>query len=125
MARKHPNSGEIFEGRTVQDKIDLAANTRIALPLVFDLDERSAVWCDLGLKESASYNNVANNLSGVSLMLRSMLALKTPDLHTLFLLHAEARGELVKRREEADLVFAVEGGDVTPFDSEKIGGDYL
>lgn len=37
MARRKPNSGEVFEPKTVFDKIDIASNTRFCLPAVFDI----------------------------------------------------------------------------------------
>ena len=125
MARKEPNSGEVFEARTVKDKIDIASDTRIAIPLIFDLEKKEAVWCDLALQKTLSYNNVLNNLSGVSLMVRSMVALQTPTLHQLFTLHAEARGSLTEQREKADTIFAVEGGDTSSFNLEKISAEFL
>ncbi len=73
------------------------------------------------------FNNVENNLSGVSLMVRSMLALQTPNLHTLFSLHTEARGQIAEKTEEHEFVFAVDadGADITPFDSERIAAEFL
>src|SRR5262249_52839214 len=38
MNREAAGSGEIFEARTVVDRLDLTAETIFALPLVFDLD---------------------------------------------------------------------------------------
>lgn len=125
MARQHPNSGEIFEAKTVVDKVDLASDTSISIPVIFDLETHEAIWCDLALKSTPSFNNVENNLSGLSLMVRSMIALKTPNLFDLFSLHAKARGEIVDDWQEADTVFSREDGDVTPFDLEKIAADYL
>lgn len=125
MARKSPNSGEIFEARTVVDKVDLTADTRIALPAIFDLETMNVIWSDLALKNSPSFNNVENNLSGLSLMVRSMMALKTPSLHDLFSLHCEARGVRVDDRDEADQIFSIDEGVVTPFDQEKIAAEYF
>lgn len=69
-------------------------------------------------------NNVRNNLSGVSLMLRVVTQLRKTDLHTLFALHVRARGEPVGSPDRADAVFAVDRG-LTPFDLDRITADYL
>ncbi len=124
MSRKQSGSGEIFEPKTVIDKVDLAANTRICLPAIFDLIERKIIWCDIALKNGPSYNNVQTNLSGVSLMLRAMNGSRKTDLYTLFDLHVRARGERVAEKEAADKIFAINEG-VTPFDLDLIAADYL
>jgi hypothetical protein len=125
MAREKPNSGEIFEPRTVVDKVDLASDTKICLAAVFDLSGREVIWADIALTGNPRFaNNVHNNLSGVSLMLRALTQFRKTDLHTLFALHVRARGEQVSEREAADSIFAVDRG-VTPFDLDRITADYL
>jgi hypothetical protein len=124
MARKQANSGEIFEPKTVQDKIDIAANTRICLPAILDLEERRIIWADIALRKHPSWNNVKNNLSGVSVMARSLTGLVKTDLHTLFSLHIKARGELVPERKTADMVFSVDQG-ITPFELSRIASEFL
>lgn len=124
MARHDVNSGEIFEARTVQDKVDVASKTQVCLPAVFDLVERKVIWADIALQASPYWNNVANNLSGVSLMLRAILTMQKPTLHDLFSLHIQARGSLVSSPAEADTVFSVSSG-TTPFDIGPIVTTYL
>ncbi len=124
MARQNAGSGEIFEPRTVQDKVDVASNTRVCLPAVFDLVERKVIWTDIALRSRPYLNNVENNLSGVGLMLRAMLGLRKPTLHELFSLHIAARGHAVSHPEEAGTVFAVDRG-LTPFDLDRIAAEFL
>ena len=124
MARSEANSGEIFEPRTVQDKVDIASDTKVCLPAVFDLVEKRVIWADIALRGSPFWNNVENNLSGVSLMLRAILGLRKPTLHTLFGLHIEARGSMAANRADADAVFSVNDG-LTPFDLDRIAAEYL
>lgn len=124
MARKKANSGEIFEPRTVENKIDVAANTQICIPAIFDLVEGRVIWADLALRSNPRWNNVAGNSGGVSLMLRAMLGLRKPSLHALFGLHIKARGSMVFSAAEADTIFSVDTG-VTPFDTDTITSQYL
>lgn len=124
MARIHANSGEIFEPKTVEDKIDVAANTRICLPAILDLAEHQVIWADIALRKHASWNNVKNNLSGVSVMARAMTSLVKTDLHALFSLHIKARGEAVREKTGADCVFAVNDG-ITPFDLSRIASEFM
>lgn len=125
MAREKPSSGEVFEPKTVVDTVDLASDTKICLPAIFDLSGREVIWADIALAGNPRFaNNVHNNLSGVSLMLRVLTQLRKTDLHTLFALHVRARGERVSERESADSIFAIDGG-VTPFDLDRITAQFL
>lgn len=124
MARTHADSGEIFEPRTVQDKVDIAANTRICLPAVLDLVERQVIWADIALRNYPGWNNVQNNLSGMSVLARAMASLVRTNLHTLFSLHIQARGESVPERRDAECIFAVDEG-ITPFDLGRIASEFM
>jgi hypothetical protein len=125
MAREKPNSGEIFEPKTVVDKVDIASNTKMCLPAIFDLANREVIWSDIALSTHPRFaNNVHNHLSGVSLMLRALTQLRKTDLYTLFALHVRARGSEVPTANAAKTVFAVDRG-VTPFDLDRIAADFL
>jgi hypothetical protein len=124
MARTDTASGEVFEPRTVFDRIDIASDTEICLPFVMDLQERRVIWADLGLTSAPRWNNVGNNLSGISLMLRALVHTPRPDLETLFDLHLRARGERVASPQQAQAVFAPDQG-ITPFDTDLIRSQFL
>lgn len=127
MSREDLHTGEPFEPRTVVDRVDLAADTRICLPLALDLKHREVLWTDIALRDQPRFvNSVAGNLSGVSLMLRALYEMVKPDLHTLFSLHAQARGTVVESSVEADTTFGVgRVCTVTPLDGDLIRSDYL
>ncbi|WP_445181056.1 TerD family protein [Pseudomonas sp. McL0111] len=124
MARADAASGEVFEPRSVFDRIDIASDTSICLPFVMDLQERRVIWADLGLTSAPRWNNVQNNLSGISLMLRALVHTPRPDLETLFDLHVRARGERVASPQQADTVFSPDQG-ITPFDTDVIRSQFL
>ncbi|WP_217560642.1 TerD family protein [Paenibacillus sp. GbtcB18] len=125
MMRKKPGSGEIFEPSTVANKIDVTADTRIAIPVILDLVERTVIWTDLSLTKQPHYcNNVEGNQKGIVLIGKAMTTLRKPDLYDLFLLHAKARGAAVDTADEADTIFSVDSG-VTPYDIEQIMAEYV
>ncbi|WNC15634.1 TerD family protein [Brevibacillus brevis] len=125
MMRKRPGSGEIFEPKTVANKVDLTADTQIAIPVILDLWERTVIWTDVALTRYPHYyNNVEGNQKGMVLMGKAMTSLRKPDLYDLFSLHARARGTAADTPEQADAIFSVEKG-VTPFDIEQIMAEYL
>ena len=124
MARTKPNSGEIFEPKTVADRVDIASDKRICLPAVFDLKKNEVIWLDIALKNQPTFNNLENNLSGVSLMARALTDLPKTNLHELFSLHIRARGHFVDEIAQAQTIFAVAQG-ITPFDLAEIGANWL
>lgn len=131
MARQKPNSGEVFEARTVKDKLDLMADTRIAVPVIFDLETMESIWCDLALKNypfspiKQTVNNPIVNLVGFSSTLKAMTHLRRGTLYDLFQLHAEARGSQVSAREQADKIFDLDTADPSPFDLPGIAAGYM
>lgn len=126
MSRTNLNSGEPFEARTVEDRVDLDSDSRFSLPLVLDLQRREVLWTDIALRENPRFGTtVHGNLAGVSLMLRAMREMVKPDLHALFSLHARARGGLVDPPAEAATRFGIDrGATVTPLDGERIRAEF-
>lgn len=127
MGRQHPNSNEIYDPKTVEQKIDLLSNSRNCIPVVFDLKDRSAIWCDLATRSNAFHggNNVESNKANIKDTLEAIITARGKlSLYELFWLHAEARGNLVKEKGEADIAFSLTG-DVTPFDINRIATDFM
>ncbi len=125
MLRSKPNSGEIYEPKTVKNKFDLAADTRICLPVIIDLLDRKVHWIDLALTKQPTWaNNIEANLTGMTLMGKSLTTMIRPNLFDLFSLHATARGELVQDPAQADTIFSLEEG-IRPTDISRIRAEYL
>lgn len=123
MERKDLGSGEIYDPRTVTNKVDLTSTSKSATPFIFDLKTGEAIWVDLGMKVQAAGANAFNAKDVTKTVAQAMVELTPPSLYDLFSLHAQARGGLVSR-DQAKTVFAMDG-DVTPFDTETILADYL
>ena len=124
MMRRRPNSGEIYEPKTVENKIDVTSDTKICIPMIIDLKKRKAIWADLALTKNPLRNNVRNNMSSLTLMSKAMTSLIKPNLYELFQLHVEARGEKTEDKKQADIIFSEKKG-ITPFDTELIVADFL
>lgn len=126
--REKPNSGEIFEPKTVEQRIDLCCDSTKSVPVVFDCKERKFIWLDLSLSVSnVNYgepNNIENNVKNIDDIIRLLLSLKKANLYDLINLHIQARGELTLKKSDADIIFDVNEG-VTPFDIDEIVGKYL
>ncbi len=123
MTRSAPQSGEVFEARTVRDRIDVASDTTVCIPLIVDLADRQVVWADIALKSRSPINNVRRNGDSLTKMGKAVCGLVKPTLYDLFAMHAEARGVVV-RRAEAQTVFSLSEG-ITPFDQDTILSEFI
>ncbi len=130
MTRSKPQSNEIFDPKTVEQKIDLRGNSKNCIPVLFDLEERKAIWADMTTRESYGYsnyggNNVESNRATIEQTTEAVVDINNKvNLYELFLFHADARGSRVENREDADTVFAWDG-DVTPYDITLINSEYI
>lgn len=126
MIRENPNSGEIFEPKTVENKVDLTADTKICIPVIIDLLERKVIWTDLALNKNPYWvNNVEGNQRGMVLIGKGITSLNKPDLYELFSLHVRARGKLLKCvNGGVKTIFSLSKG-ITPFDIEVINSEFL
>lgn len=125
MGRQFPNSGEIYDPLTVENKFDLTANTRVAIPLIIDLYDNKVIWTDLSLKGNPSTNNnVHNNLSSTTIINKSMTTLAKPSLYDLLTLHIKARGEITLDIRKANTIFATDKG-IKPTDIDILVSEFL
>lgn len=137
MGRESAGSGEIYEPKTVEQKMDLTANSTIAIPVIFDCVNREIIWCDMNqtldsVRCNHFGNNLESNLSGVAATCYGVVNIRKPNLYDLISLHIKARGIPVDTKEEADVIFDVNDGNsdnnfrlITPFDLDIIQGELL
>ena len=129
MNREDVNSGEIYEPKTVEQKMDLTSQSIVCIPVIFDCVKREVIWCDMNLTISGCHtnyggNNLESNLSGVAATCYSMVNMRKPNLYDLIDLHIKARGLRVDNKANADIVFDINDG-ITPFDTEVFMGEYI
>lgn len=107
---------ELFDITKVEKAIELNTESTRAIPVLFDVKERKMIWLDRNPREISNFqlrdiDTVNNNITYASsdtVELKKALTNSIPDLYTLMMLHAEARGELVLDPKEADTLFTVE-----------------
>lgn len=129
MSREDVKSGEIYEPKTVEQKMDLTSQSTVCIPVIFDCVNKEVIWCDMNLSLNGYHsnyggNNVESNLSGVAATCYSMVNMSKPNLYDLIDLHIRARGLRVDNKEDADVIFDIDSG-ITPFDTEVFMGEYL
>lgn len=130
MTRNKVQSNEIFDPKTVEQKVSLTCQSKKAIPVIFDLKERKAIWLDMstgrGYDNVVAPNNVATNKPSLYDAVTGAINLENkPTLYDLFMMHAEARADFITEDpSEADMIFSWDG-DVKPTDTTAILADYL
>jgi hypothetical protein len=133
MTRNNPGSNEIYEPKTVDQKVDLRSASKNVIPVIFDLKERKAIWADIstnaGRHDTSNWcrsaNNVENNKATIRDMVSAFASLDNKiTLGELFELHAKARGTIVADKDEALTVFAMDEG-ITPYDITTINAGFI
>lgn len=126
MTRAHPNSNEVFDAATVEQKIDVRSDCRNVIPVVFDLLRREVIWVDLTTKQNTRFggNNVESNQASIEEKIEAMVKSDNKvSLYQLFAMHGQARGEMVDEKVDADTVFALDEG-IGPYDITKINSQF-
>jgi stress response protein SCP2 len=125
MLRNNPQSGEVYDPRTVEDKVDLTSAARDVIPMIIDLVDRKVIWVDstMGLDDNYISHTVASSRGTIQLLGQAFANTKKPNLHDLLSLHAIARGTLVQNESKADVVFSVKDG--TPFELDRIASEFM
>lgn len=108
MEREDPNSGEIFEPKTVEMAITLNSDSTVSVPVLFDCIEKKFIWMDMNVQtESFRYgNNIESNISGVRAVAYAIVNINKTNLYDLVYLNAIARGCVVDDRNMADIIFS-------------------
>lgn len=109
MEREDVDSGEIFEPTTVNMIMDVNADGKTAIPVIFDCVERKFIWCDMNLGIDNCHRggiNLESNISSVTATCYAMTHLNKPNIYDLAMLNTLARGTVVKDRNEADIIFS-------------------
>jgi hypothetical protein len=127
MTRDKPNSNEIYDPKTVSQKVDLRSNSQNAIPVIFDLVERKAIWADIATSKRTKFggNNVESNRASLEETMQAIVTMKNKmSLYDLFLLHGSVRGTLVNNKEDAEKVFSMYEG-TTPYNISEINSEYI
>lgn len=111
MGRKDQHRGDTFDPRTTERIFEVSADSTHAVPMILDLVNREMVWGDVvGNIQDGRLVNVESSLSSGEMIAYGIANKRHATYAELLTLHGIARGELVDSPEEADTVFAVEGG---------------
>ena len=98
---------EVFDARTVKQRIALSAHSRSCMVALFDVRDRQVIWLDLvGSSNSLrGGTNAASNRRNIRDVADAILHSRLLSLHTLLDLHRQARGSVAETREHAETCF--------------------
>jgi len=101
MLRDKPQSGEIYDARTVESRFDLNSESVQSTPAIFDLVTREMIWVDSSQKlDEYSNYNVQNSLTGALAHIKSAVSDRLMTVSEL----VELTATRVDSPEDADLV---------------------
>jgi hypothetical protein len=116
MERDALKSGLRYEPESVKVKLDVAGKTLSAIPLVFDLVERSVLFTDLSTG-GGRHASVERHSEKYGTLVKAAIGIadRKPTAYDVISLHARTRGRIVSGREEADICF-----DARTIDMEEV-----
>lgn len=124
MELDNNTTGEVFEPKAVANKSDLSSDCEQVIANIIDLEEMCIYWADVPVTKSFGYNDIKFNRKNLTYTLESIINICKPNLYDVISMNAIARGEIVDNKEEAEVVYSIDG-DVTPFDVDIIVGEYI
>jgi len=131
MGREKPNSGEIYEPSTVQQKVSLTGESRTSIPAIFDLKTKEVVWVDIyNTDRVGKPNNIESNFASTRETVKFFVNRKNQvTLLELVTMNARERGKIVQDIDDADIIFSLDDVDgkntVTPFNINYINSELI
>ena len=99
--------GDIFEPTRVQQSMNIGFNTDCGIPVIFDLENREVIWCDMALSTRTNFPRcVEGNVRGVSASAMGICKSHKPQMYDVALLHILARGLFVGNVNDADVIIS-------------------
>ena len=126
MVRENPNSGELFEPRLVEGRVDVRCPCTALVPMIIDVHNYEIIWADMSVG-SHEFLDAYSTTDKVSQAARTISELiwQRPHMIDVLQCHIRARGgEITWDRTEADFV-AAEDGDLNFFDVATFAQEWL
>ena len=111
MERADMNSGEIFDPKTVIQKMDLTTESRTCIPIIIDCVTKEIIWADLSKTLDDFYrrnNTIEAHMAGSTIIAYALTNLHKPTIYDLIALNTLGRGTIVEDINEADYIFCVD-----------------
>lgn len=117
--------GEAFDARTVAHKIDLTGATKVAVPMIVDLQQKEVIWIDGALKNARGLYTTEHQHTFFYWLFQAATNMERATLGDVMDLHVRARnGVYVDSPEDADLVVDW-NGTLRPFDNAQWSSQWI
>ena len=104
MEREFPESNSIFVPKTITNAVAVVNESSTVCVAMLDLVEREYIWLDLEV-QSRGLATIESTSSEINQMIRGTLNTSFLSVYDLLYLHAESRGIVVSKEEDAETVF--------------------
>lgn len=104
MEREFPESDKIFVPKTITNAVAVANESSTVCIAILDLLEKEYIWLDLEL-ESRGLANLESTSNMVGQLIRGSINNTQLSVYDLLSLHAESRGKIVSKAENAETKF--------------------
>ncbi len=101
-------TGKSFEAKAVEQKYDVTAGTKFAVPMLLDLVERKVIWLDLGLVDSnRMFTNIGTKGADLTVLAQYAVEMyrEKANLLDLLLLHTKGRATSVSFERDPNVVY--------------------
>lgn len=109
--------GELHDPKEVKNSFDVVTPSNFAMPFVIDLLTRELIWVDSATKVQSQHSSIMS--VNANTPIRAFVNKRYASLGSLALAHAQSRGEVVSTKEEADVVWEM-NGSLLPFTMDEI-----
>ena len=106
MERTDINSGEIFEPKTVVNRMRISSNSHNTTPVVYDVVNNQFIWIDTSIQIlPLGWHIVEHTMQSGSQTLYGIINMDRANMYDVALYNVKARGCLVDDKEDADIIF--------------------
>lgn len=122
MERDGLRSGQHYEPESVKIKFDVKSKSNAHCPIIFDLKTDEIIFADISTQMSR-HSAVSRNGDRFTTIAKAIVELpnRKPTIYDIIETNAIARGQIVDKQIEADVVFTLDNIDVEEIMSDMIG----
>lgn len=106
MEREKIDSGEIFEPKTLKNRMRINSDSFNITPVIYSVAENQFIWTDTNVHIHLYGNNmVENTINQAASVLYGIINMERTNMYDLVLYNVVARGSIVDTKEDADIIF--------------------
>lgn len=109
MERQNIKSGEIFEPKTVKNRMRINSDSLDITPVIYSVRNNQFIWIDTNIKISrGGWHTIESTMSSGAMTLYGIINMERANMYDVALYNTYARGFIVDNKEDADIIFLSE-----------------